>query len=182
MKTKNLQYSNGQLSVLVILRMLIGWHFLYEGLVKLWNPGWSASGYLMDSKGFMAEVFYSMAGNPSLMEVVDFFNVWGLILIGLGLMLGAFSRWAAIAGIVLLSFYYLSHPALIGVQYAMPTEGSYLLVNKNLIEIFALAVLLAFPTSRIVGLDRLFALFMKKEVPPVGRSIETKTSREELAV
>jgi len=160
MKTKiqkglQLQYGNGQLTVLVVLRMLIGWHFLYEGVVKLYNPAWSAGGFLQDSKWIFADFFQSLATNPQTLEVVNFLNVWGLIAIGLGLMLGVFSRVAAIGGIILLSMYYLSHPPFVGLKYALPSEGSYLIVNKNLIEIFALAVLYVFPTSKIIGIDRL---------------------------
>lgn len=147
-------YSATQTWMLTILRVLIGWHLLYEGVVKLWNPGWSAGGYLMDSQGFFAEYFYKLAANPGLLEVVDFLNVWGLILVGLALILGVFTRLALWGGIVLLALYYLSHPPIIGVKYALPSEGSYLWVNKNLIEIFAMAVLLVFPASRAIGFDR----------------------------
>jgi len=41
-------------------------------------------------------------------------------------------------------------------------EGTYLWVNKTLIEIFAMAVLLVFPTGRIFGLDRLISKWTKK--------------------
>ena len=34
---KNDTYSESQLTGLVILRILIGWHFLYEGISKLIN-------------------------------------------------------------------------------------------------------------------------------------------------
>lgn len=150
-------YSTSQLGALFALRVLIGWHFLYEGLVKVWNPNWSARGYLADSAGWFAGMFSSMAANPGLMNVLDFLNVWGLVLVGLGLLLGALTRWAAIGGMLLLAMYYLSHPPLIGVQYALPSEGSYLWVNKNLIEAVALLVILLFPTSHLWGLDRFFA-------------------------
>ena len=152
--SKSLSYSATQTWMLAILRVLIGWHLMYEGVVKLWNPGWSAGGYLMDSQGFFAEYFYKLAANPGVLEVIDFLNVWGLILIGLALILGVFTRLALIGGIVLLGLYFLSHPPLIGVSYALPSEGSYLWVNKNLIEVFAMAVLLVFPASRMIGLDR----------------------------
>lgn len=151
---KFISYTSTQMWTLAMLRMLIGWHLLYEGVVKLWNPGWSAGSYLMDSQGFFAEYFYKLAANPSVLEVVDFLNVWGLILVGLALVLGIFTRLALVGGIVLLGLYFLSHPPLIGIKYAMPTEGSYLWVNKNLIEIAAMAALLVFPTSRFLGLDR----------------------------
>ena len=151
-------YSKSQEILLVLLRLSIGWHFLYEGIVKFWSENWSAGAYLMDSGGRFKKIFYQMAGNPSVLELVDFLNIWGLILIGLGLITGFLTRWATIGGIVLLAFYYLSHPPLIDVHYALPSEGTYLFVNKNLIELFALAVLLVFPTSHHFGLDR----FMKK--------------------
>ncbi|WP_262487011.1 hypothetical protein [Geofilum rubicundum] len=34
--------SSTQLTLLVITRVLIGWHFLYEGVSKIANPNWSA--------------------------------------------------------------------------------------------------------------------------------------------
>ena len=157
---KDTDYSKWQLWSLVILRVVIGWHFLYEGIVKLLNPNWSSLGYLMDSKGLFEGVFHSIAGNPALLNVMDFINMWGLILIGAGLIVGLFTRIASIGGIVLLAFYYLSHPAIIGVNYAMPTEGSYLWVNKNLIELLTLWVIVLFPTWKTIGMDRF--LFNKK--------------------
>ena len=157
---KEIDYSAWQLWSLVILRVAIGWHFLYEGISKLLNPNWSSLGYLMDSKGWFEGMFHAMAGNAAVLNVMDFLNVWGLILIGAGLILGLFTRIAAIGGIVLLAFYYLSHPAIIGVNYAIPSEGSYLWVNKNLIELLTLWVIVLFPTWKQVGVDRF--LFNKK--------------------
>jgi len=151
---KSDQFSPWQLWSLVILRVAIGWHFLYEGISKLLNPDWSSLGYLMDSDGWLEGIFLSMAGNPTLLNVIDFLNMWGLILIGAGLILGMFTRLAAIAGMVLLAFYYLSHPPLIGATYVIPSEGNYLWVNKNLIELLTLWVILLFPTWKTVGIDR----------------------------
>ncbi|MBN2697858.1 MAG: DoxX family membrane protein [Bacteroidales bacterium] len=148
-------FKNTQLTVLVILRVAIGWHFLYEGFVKLLNPNWTAIGYLVDSRGLFSGLFQNMATHPGLLDVIDFLNIWGLILIGMGLMLGIFSKAATYAGMVLLLFYYCSHPPLLGVEYAMPSEGNYLIVNKNLILFLSLWILALFPTSHIIGLDRL---------------------------
>lgn len=148
------QYSKWQLTWLVALRVIIGWHFLYEGMVKVVNPNWSSVGYLLDSSGIFKGLFYSIAVNPNILRIADFMNMWGLIAIGLGLILGAFTRIALWSGIVLLGFYYLSHPPCIGLSYSMPMEGSYLFVNKVLIELIALVVLVVLPTGREIGLDR----------------------------
>jgi thiosulfate dehydrogenase [quinone] large subunit len=153
MKQQN--YSNPQAFFLVSLRILIGWHFLYEGIVKLVDPNWTSMGYLMDSKGIMTGFFQSLAENASVLNVVDFMNIWGLILIGISLMLGVFSRIGAVAGAFLLAFYYLSHPPFPTLSYNVPSEGNYLIVNKTLIEMTALLVLFMFPTGKVFGLDRI---------------------------
>lgn len=156
-------YSKSQLYLLVALRVVIGWHFLYEGIIKLANPNWSSVGFLLDSQGIFSGFFHSLASNPDVLSVVDTLNIAALTLIGLGLILGSFTRLATIGGIVLLAFYYLSHPPFVGLKYAMPMEGNYLVVNKNLIELMALCVLLVFPTGTILGLDRMNYLIRNKK-------------------
>lgn len=148
-------YSNMQLTALVILRVLIGWHFLYEGISKLINPYWTAAGFLLESKWIFAGMFKAIVASPTALQIVDFLNIWGQIAIGLGLICGLLAHAASIAGIVLLFLYYICNPPFIGLTYSAPSEGSYLIVNKTLIEMFALFVLIYFPTSKIIGLDRL---------------------------
>ena len=50
-------YLGLQLFGLTLLRVLIGWHFLYEGLVKFYTPGWTAKHYLSASVGPFPMVF-----------------------------------------------------------------------------------------------------------------------------
>ena len=76
-------------------------------------------------------------------------------LIGLALLLGIFVRPAAIAGAIMLFLYYIAAPPLPGLTYAIPAEGSYLIVNKILVELGAMLVVIGFPTAHQVGLDRL---------------------------
>ena len=149
-------YSKSQLTLLVILRLFIGWHFLYEGMVKVLNPDWSAKAYLMDSQGIFSRMFINMSSNAGLMKYIDFLNEWALVLIGLGLLIGCFARLSSLGGMILLFFYTLSHPPFLGAEYMMPLEGSYFLIDKNLVELAALAVLFVFPTARIFGIDYLF--------------------------
>lgn len=148
------KYSKNQITFLVILRVFIGWHFLYEGIVKALRGSWSAIGYLMDSQGIFKVFFNAIAQNPYILKIVDFFNVYSLIIIGLFLILGLFTKITTLSGVALLSLYYLSHPPFIGAEYALPMEGNYLWIDKNLIEIAALLVLVVFPTGKIIGLDR----------------------------
>ncbi len=148
-------YSRFQLTSLVALRMLIGWHLLYEGIAKILNPYWTSAGYLQASQGPFADWFVGLATNPARLGLVDALNKWGLILIGAALLLGSMTRLAAFFGTLLLLLYYLANPPLLGLESAIPAEGSYLFVNKVLIEMIAMLVLLFFPTSHLIGLDRL---------------------------
>lgn len=150
--------SSGSLSVrqvnsLVLLRLFIGWHFLYEGVLKLYSPSWTAKGYLL-SAGFLQGFFHWLAGS-TMIGIVDTLNIAALVLVGVCLLIGFQTKWASWVGIGLLLMYYLAHPAFPGLPQG-PSEGSYWLVNKNLIEAAALYVLALFPTEASFGVTRLF--------------------------
>ena len=151
-----MNYSQYQLVSLTILRVLIGWHFLYEGISKLISPYWSSAAYLLDSKWLLSGVATTIVSNPTLLSFSDYINMWGLTAVGALLMLGLFSRYATVAGLVLVLLYYFFAPPFTGLEYSKPAEGSYLIVNKNLIEACALWVLYMFPSSDIIGLDHFF--------------------------
>ncbi len=156
------RFSRLQLTALVVLRVFIGWHFLYEGVAKLLNPGWSATGFLLQSRGPFAGVFRWMAANADVMAVVNPLNKWGLACIGLALILGLFTRFASASGMLVLFLYYWCNPLLIGYFYSIPMEGSYLVVNKNLVEVAALFVILVTYSGRYMGLDRILHLWFQR--------------------
>ncbi len=93
--------SRVQSVLLVALRTLIGWHFLYEGYFKLITPGWgpdglplsawSSSGYLRAATGPFASLFHTIGASPWI-GVVDQVVAVGLAAVGLGLMLGFFTQ------------------------------------------------------------------------------------------
>ncbi len=140
---------------LIVLRIFIGWHFLYEGIVKLMQGGWSAEAYLLNSRGFFSGFFHQIASHPMLLEIVNLLNVWGLILIGISLFLGFFARIGTYAGILLLIFYYSAYPPIKGFNFGTPQEGHYLLIDKTFIELLALTVLALFPGTLNIGLTGL---------------------------
>lgn len=157
----SIKENNYQFYGLVVLRMLIGWHFLYEGISKIINPYWSSAAYLLDSKWIFSGLAKTIVSNPTLLTISDYVNMWGLTLVGVSLMLGIFSKYGSLVGMGFVMMYYLFAPPLLGLEYGKPNEGSYLIVNKNLIEACALWVLYTFPTSQIIGLDRLLKTSIK---------------------
>ena len=148
-----IHYSKTQLFFLLTLRFAIGWHLLYEGITKVMNPQWSSSSFLHESKGILSGLADWILSNPNLLLAVDHLNAWGLVAIGVGLIFGLFFKPAAIAGSILIFFYYLSAPPLVGFEYTLPADGANLVINRTLIEAIALYGLVLFPTNTIFGLD-----------------------------
>ena len=123
-------FTSFQLTTLVLLRVLIGWHVLFEGISKLLIPNWTSALFLKESQWILSGFSDWIISHSGVLQVVDVMNTWGLIAIGLGLILGLFTRWAAIAGAALLLVYYLNNPPLIGLTYNLPSEGNYRLSVK----------------------------------------------------
>jgi uncharacterized membrane protein YphA (DoxX/SURF4 family) len=119
--------------LLTIIRAAIGWHFLYEGFSKLFMENWTAQSYLANATGFLSGFYHWLASGESLVQVVDFLNVYGLIFIGLALFLGLFIRIASAGGILLLLLYYFAYPPFGTSLFGSP-EGHFYIVNRNFIE------------------------------------------------
>lgn len=139
-----------------IVRIAIGWHFLYEGISKIVAGSWSSAPYLAGSRWVFAPLFHSMADSAAVTGIIDFINIWGMILVGLGLIFGLLSRWASLGGALMLFFYFVAYPPLPGYMAGVPAEGSYLWVNRNLIEFFVLVAFIFMSVDFHFGLDRLF--------------------------
>jgi len=141
---------------LTIIRVAIGWHFLYEGISKLFIENWSSQSYLANAAGPFSGFYHWLAAGEGLVGVIDFLNVYGLILIGLALFIGIFIRVASSAGILLLVLYYFAYPPF-GTSLFGSVEGHFYIVNRNFIEAF---LLLWFVISKQggYGIDQLLAL------------------------
>jgi thiosulfate dehydrogenase [quinone] large subunit len=158
-------YSAGQKAALVTLRTLIGWHFLYEGYYKMmlpaWSSGgvplaaWSSAGYLKAATGPLARPLQWLIEDGRIWWIDNTVKI-ALLLIGLSLMLGLFTRAGCWGALILLTLFYLVAVPVTGTQQP-GNEGAYLIVNKTLIEGAAVLVLLFFNTGAIAGLDLLFA-------------------------
>jgi thiosulfate dehydrogenase [quinone] large subunit len=162
MTTINGNLSPLQMTSVVVLRVVIGWHFLYEGIAKLSKPSWSAAGFLLQSRGPFADVFHWMAADPDRLATINQLNMWGLTAIGLGLVLGCFTRFASASGILMILLFYLCNPPFPGYFYSIPMEGSYVVVNKNLVELVGLVVILVTGSGRAAGLDRIIHALLRR--------------------
>src|SRR5689334_10205987 len=112
-----------QQALLVALRTLIGWHFLYEAYYKLLLPGWSAAGaplgrwssagYLKAAAGPLGRLFQRLI-DAGWTGWIDNSVKIGLLLVGLSLILGLFTRAGCWGAIIFLSLFYLVSVPLAG--------------------------------------------------------------------
>jgi len=149
--------------ILVLMRVAIGWHLLYEGISKMLIPDWTSAPYLENARWLLADQFRAIAANAEMLQIVDLLNMWGLTLIGLGLILGCFTRLSALAGVLLIGLYYVANPPFVGLDFGVPAEGHYIIINKNLIEILALLAIAVIPTGRYLGLDGIIHAWLKQK-------------------
>lgn len=148
---------------LVVLRTIIGWHFLYEAYYKWMLPAWSAdgvplapwssAGYLKAASGPLARLFQRLI-DAGWSGWIDRSVKVGLLLVGLSLILGLLTRAGCWGALFFLTLFYLLAVPLAGTPQP-GSEGTYLIVNKTLIEAAAVGVLLVFDTGAIAGLDLL---------------------------
>jgi len=162
--------------IFTMMRIIVGWHFLYEGLSKLMMTNWSSYNYLMESKWFLSGFFHWIIANPNLLRVVDWMNIWGLIFIGLFLFLGLFTRFASISGIILLLLYYIANPPFI--ETSMPSQGHYFIINLNIIEAGILLTFVILNKNSFWGLDQLIQLVVQRRKEKIFPDKENHDSQE----
>jgi len=151
--------------VYLLLRISLGWHFLYEGVTKIVDPHWTAEAYLRGSNGVFSPFFHFLSSGPGIITAVDFLNEWGLVLVGAALILGVFVRFASVSGILLLLLYYFAYPPF-GFQSAdSMSEGHFWIINRNLIEAFVFMLIYLFPSSDYSVLN-ISSFYRKRKLSP----------------
>ena len=150
--------------IITIIRAAVGWHFLFEGCSKLFAAEWSAASYLNNTFGFLSGFYHWLAATPVRIGIVDFLNVWGLLLIGLALFLGLFVRWASLAGALLLALYYFAYPPF-GVSL-FGGDGTVYIINQLFIEAAILVFFFCYK-EKGYGLDEAIQILKKKTEPKI---------------
>jgi uncharacterized membrane protein YphA (DoxX/SURF4 family) len=95
------------------------------------------------------------------LKIVDTMTIAGLTGLGLLLIVGLFTRFAALSAAFMVFGFYMAMPPLPGVPDAPGPEHSFI-VNKNLIEVLALLALASVPTGYWFGMDNLLGRFFSR--------------------
>ncbi len=140
--------SKPQRASVFILRIVMGWFYLYAGISHILDAKFSAAGYVSGAKSFV--MLYQLFLNPQVLPVVDFMVKWGLTMLGVSLILGLFVRLSSYLGMLLMFLFYL--PVL---NFPMVGTHSYL-VDEHIIYMAGLLVLASFRAGHVWGLDKWF--------------------------
>jgi uncharacterized membrane protein YphA (DoxX/SURF4 family) len=89
----------------------------------------------------------------SKLEWIDGITSWGLVVVGLCLLVGFFTRTMCFAGALFLLMLYLTITPFPWLPQAPIAEGHYYFVNKNLIEMLALVALATTRSGYWLGVD-----------------------------
>ncbi len=137
--------SNSARVPLFLLRLGIGWVFFYAGWSKVVTfftdaKDWTAAGFLGNLEGTFADLFSGMAGST----FVDYLNAYGLLLIGIAIILGVLVRWSALWGAAMMLLYWLA---------SFPPEHAYV-IDDHIVYALVLVLLAAAGAGRVWGLDK----------------------------
>src|SRR6056297_1252681 len=141
----NFRYSETWVGyALVALRLVMGWTLFYAGITKVLDSSWSAEGFLLNAipEGNPFGGVWATMANEWLW-LIDPLNQWGLTLVGLALLAGAFVRWSALWGAVMMLFYWAA---------SLPLSHA-IVIDDHVVYAMLLFGLGAFGAGRIIGLD-----------------------------
>lgn len=134
-----------QRSLVLLMRLCIGWTFLYAGLTQVADPAFSAGGFLNTAKTFPG--FFQAVASPGFLPVVDAIIPWAHLLIGLAVVTGLLFRLAAIGATALFILYYLP-------RLDFPMAGPHeFIVEYHLVYALVTVYLITIGAGRVFGLD-----------------------------
>ena len=146
---KQLDGGNCGATIVAILRIVIGWHFLYEGVWKLMQKGeWSCASYLTAAQGPLAPLFKWMSAQGWIVGLGDLAVQLGLVAIGLALITGILARAAALFGIALMAMFYCCQPPEPFATAFSGADGRFFVLERNAIEALGLLLIAVLPCWR----------------------------------
>ncbi|MBP1985841.1 DoxX family protein [Halolamina salifodinae] len=147
---------------ILALRLMMGLAFLQSGADKLLSGSFSAAGYLQNAPPAngspAADLFVAMGNTPWFVDFVNVAVPWGEFLIGLGLIVGGFTRLAAFFGAFLMLLFYLGN-----------WEVAHGYINGDFAYMLTFLAVAAFGAGRILGLDQYIEAFEINGQPLIER-------------
>ncbi len=141
----------------------MGWVLFQGGITKVFDADWTAAGFLANAipeGNPFINTFAGMAGS----SLIDFLVAWGLTLTGLGLIIGALTRWNAFWGAFMMIMFWAASLTG-GLTQGLPLEHGWV-VDDHLVYAIVLFGLGALGAGRVLGVDAIIERFQFVEENP----------------
>ncbi len=135
-----------QNALIVYFRLTMAWTFLYAASHQLFDPKWSAVGFLSRTKTFH-DVF-SVFTTPTMAPITSFLVEYGHLLIGLSLLVGLMVRVSAAFGALLMVLYWMAH-----MDWPYIENTNNFIVDFHLVYAGVLVYLIVLRAGHVWGLD-----------------------------
>lgn len=149
--------------IVFVLRILVGWTFLYAGTWQIWE-NYSAAGFLNHVVTF--HDFFATFATPTVLPFTNFLMKWGHLLIGLSLVSGLLVRVSGPFGILLMVTYHFAH-----MDWPFIENHLNLFVDYHLVYATVIVYLIAHNAGHVWGLDGLLEQLHVVERHPTLRPL-----------
>lgn len=149
--------------IIIVLRILVGWTFLYAGTWQIWE-NYSAAGFLTHVVTF--HDFFATFAAPAVLPYTNFLMKWGHLLIGLSLVSGLMVRVSGPFGILLMVTYHFAH-----MDWPFIEDHLNLFVDFHLVYATVIVYLMAHNAGHVFGLDGLLERLHVVERHPALRPL-----------
>lgn len=149
--------------IVVALRILVGWTFLYAGTWQILE-NYSAAGFLNHVVTFHG--FFATFAAPAVLPFTNFMMKWGHLLIGLSLVSGLMVRVSGSFGILLMVTYHFAH-----MDWPFIENHLNLFVDFHVVYATVIVYLIAHNAGHVFGLDGLLEQLHVVERHPTLRPL-----------
>ena len=131
---------------IIYFRIAMAWTFLYAASHQVFDPSFSAVGFLSKTKTF--HDFFAQFATPAALPYTNFLVEWGHLLIGLSLLFGFMTRVSAAFGTLLMIVYYFAH-----MDFPFIDDKTNFIMEFHLVYAGVLVWLIAAKAGHTLGLD-----------------------------
>jgi len=133
-------------SFILVFRLLMAWTFLYAASHQVFNPKFSAAGFLSHTKTF--HDVYAVLATPAADPVLTFLVSYGHLLIGLSLLVGLLVRVSAAFGVALLVMYWTAH-----MDWPFIENANNFIIDYHIVYAVVCIYLIVYRAGHVWGLD-----------------------------
>jgi thiosulfate dehydrogenase [quinone] large subunit len=141
-----------QSTLIFLLRVSLGWVFLWAAIRQLGDPKFTAAQFLAGAKTFPG--FFALFLQPEVLPIVNVLVKTGHLLIGLSLIFGVSVRLSSAFGALLMMLYYFPR-----MEFPYVSGVNQFIVEYHLVYALVLIYLGAVGAGRIAGLETWIAKF-----------------------